>query len=428
MSEQSEEFATEPVPPEHRVPWYRVGVISAMVAFSLPTFVTGIEVATAVDARTAIIAILAGNLLLSFIGSFSGAIGARTHLSSYMLTRIAFGTRGAALVNLAFALSLLGWFGVNIDLFSGAVIRLFTDVFAMDVPVWAIELGAGIVMTTTTIYGFRAINTLSLILVPVLMVVTAMLLTQALGVRPLAESLAMASGHELTFGRAMSSIVGAVIIGAIILPDITRFIREWRGAIYTAVLSYSIIGCIVQGAGGLAAIAFGNDDLLDVMIVIGLSWAAFAIVIAGSWILNSLNLYSATLSIEATLPKLQNTLLIVVLGALGTVAAFFDILERFLDFLFYLAIVFAPVAGVIAVDYVLVRRSAYHEQRLLRERTVIPFALGAWGLGAVVALLGSEDVITLSGVAALDAIVIAAVAYLILSRFYPESETQEAHP
>jgi len=260
------------------------------------------------------------------------------------------------------------------------------------------------------------------------MVVTAMLLTQALGVRPLAESLAMASGHELTFGRAMSSIVGAVIIGAIILPDITRFIREWRGAIYTAVLSYSIIGCIVQGAGGLAAIAFGNDDLLDVMIVIGLSWAAFAIVIAGSWILNSLNLYSATLSIEATLPKLQNTLLIVVLGALGTVAAFFDILERFLDFLFYLAIVFAPVAGVIAVDYVLVRRSAYHEQRLLRERTVIPFALGAWGLGAVVALLGSEDVITLSGVAALDAIVIAAVAYLILSRFYPESETQEAHP
>ena len=75
MSETSEEFATEPVPEDRTVPWVRVGLISAMVAFSLPTFVTGIEVATAVDGRTAIFAILAGNLLLSFIGAFTGSIG-----------------------------------------------------------------------------------------------------------------------------------------------------------------------------------------------------------------------------------------------------------------------------------------------------------------------------------------------------------------
>ncbi len=417
MSETSEEFATEPVPEGRTVPWVRVGLISAMVAFSLPTFVAGIEVATVVDGSTALLAILAGNLLLSFIGAICGSIGARTRLSSYMLTRIAFGTRGAAVVNLAFAVSLLGWFGVNIDLFSGAVLRLVRDVLDVTVASWVVELGAGIVMTTTTIYGFRAINTLSMLLVPVLMVVTAMLIATALGVRPLADTMAMADASELTFGAAMSSIVGAVIIGAIILPDITRFIREWHGGIYTAVLSYFVIGSIVQGAGGLAAIAFGNDDLLDVMIVIGLSWAAFAIVIAGSWILNSLNLYSTTLSIEATLPRLENRLLIVVLGALGTIAAFFNILDYFLTFLFYLAIVFAPVAGVIAVDYMLVRREAYHEARLASERDVIPFALLAWAAGAVVALLGSEGIVTFTGIAALDAIIVAALAHLLLSRF-----------
>ena len=424
MSDASSEFATEPVPDDRAEPWPKVAVISAMVAFSLPTFVTGIEVATAVDSSTAIAAILCGNLLLFVIGALCGAIGARTRLSSYMLTRIAFGTRGAALVNLAFAVSLLGWFGVNIDLFSGAVERLAQDVFAFELSPWIIELGAGIVMTITTIYGFRAINVLSTLLVPVLMGVTAMLVYRSLDVQPFADTLAGANAAELTFGSAMSSVVGGIIVGAIILPDITRFSREWRGGVYTALISYGVLGSVVQGAGGLAAIAFGNDDLLDVMIVVGLSWAAFAIVIAGSWVLNSLNLYSAGLSVEATLPSAPNTPLIIVLGALGTVAAFADILDYFLTFLIYLAIVFAPVAGVIIVDYLWVRRSAYHERRVESERSVSSLALLAWGLGAIVALLGENGVWTPSGIAALDAIAVAALGYLLLVRFAP-SESRE---
>lgn len=417
MSEHAGEFATVPVPDEHTVPWIRVAVISAMVAFSLPTFVTGIEVAAAVDGRSAVLAILGGNLLLSVIGAFCAVVGARTRLSSYMLARIAFGTKGAAVVNLAFALSLLGWFGVNIDLFGGAVQRLASDVFAVYPPAWSVELAAGAVMTVTTIYGFRAINTLSLVLVPVLMLVTGLLIARALSEQPLAETLALANAAELSFGDAMSSVVGGVVIGAIILPDVTRFIREWHGGIYTAVMSYLVIGSIVQGAGGLAAIAFGNHDLLDVMIVIGLGWAAFAIVIAGSWILNSLNLYSTMLSIEATVPSLPNRALVLTLGALGTIAAFLNILDMFLTFLFYLAVIFVPVAGVIAIDYVWIRREAYHEARLSAERPWVPSALAAWAAGAAVALLGANDVMAISGIAAVDAIAVTALGYLIFSRF-----------
>ena len=144
-------------------------------------------------------------------------------------------------------------------------------------------------------------------------------------------------------------------------------------------------------AGGLAADLLANDDFLDVLIVMGLSWAAFVIVIAGSWVLNSLNLYSTTLSIEATIPSTENRLLIVVLGALGTVAAFLNILDYFLTFLFYLGIVFVPVAGVIAVDHFFARPSAYFDDLAAAERSVSPTALAAWAAGTVVALLGAEE-------------------------------------
>lgn len=417
MNVESEEFATEPVPREHTVGWVRVGLISAMVAFSLPTFVTGAEIFLATENTRAFHSILIGCGLLTLIASISGSIGTRTHLSSYMLARVAFGTKGAALVNIAFAISLLGWFGVNIDLFSGAILRLLRDTMDVAAAPWIVELFAGIAMTITTIYGFRAINMLSTLLVPVMMVVTVLLVSGALDARSFAETLAVQQASDISFGDAISSVVGGVIIGAVILPDITRFIRHWPGAVYTALLSYLVVQSIVMIAGGLAADVFDNADLLDVMILMGLGWAAFAVIIAGSWVLNSLNLYSTTLSVDATFPKMENRLSIVALGALGTIAAFLNILEHFLSFLFYLAIVFVPVAGVIAVDYFVARRTAYHENLLAAERTVSWTALISWTGGAIVALLGAESIIRLSGIAALDAMFVSALAYAILSRF-----------
>ena len=417
MSEHSGEFATEPVPDHKTVGWLRVGMISAMVAFSLPTFVAGVEVATAVSADRAVRSLFFGSLMLTIIGCITGSIGARTRLSSYMLVRIAFGDRGASLVNIAFALSLLGWFGVNIDLFGDAVVRLLLDEFNVSVHPWMVELSAGMIMTITTVYGFRAINLLSMLLVPVLMVVTAVLISTSLGVRPVSEIFAERSSSSMTLGDAISSVVGTVIVGAVILPDITRFIRHWRGAIYTALLSYLVIGFIVMGAGALASVALANDHMLDIMIVMGLGWAAFAIVIAGSWVLNSLNLYSTMLSVEATMPRLNNKLVVAVLGTLGTAAAFLNILDYFLTFLFYLAIIFVPVAGVIAVDYILVRRSAYHADRITLQRPVAPLAIAAWAAGALVALLGAQGIVNLSGIAALDAMAVSAIGYLALMKW-----------
>ncbi len=410
------EFATGPVPAARRVGWVRVGLISAMVGFSLPTFVAGVEVFQAAPNDEATLAVLLGCLMLTFIGALTGSIGARTHLSSYLLVRIAFGERGAALVNIAFALSLLGWFGVNIDLFSAVLLRLFEDVPGIAATPWVVEGFAGAVMTITTIYGFRAINRLSMLLVPVMMVVTAVLVNAALGMAPPGEIFSGADGGALSFGDAVSSVVGGVIVGAVILPDITRFIARWQGAVFTALLSCLLVNSMVMIAGGMASEVLGNDDFLDVMLVMGLGWGAFAIVIAGSWVLNTLNLYSTVLGVEATFPRLENRLSIIVLGLIGTGAAFLDILDFFLSFLFYLAIVFVPVAGVIAVDYLLLRRTAYHGDLDLAGRSLSPAALAAWAAGAVVALLGSLEALRLSGIAALDAMLVSAIAYGLLGR------------
>ena len=413
--ETTNEFATEPVPDSATVGWFRVAMVAAMVSFSLPMFLTGLEISVIHSPSQTLLILIVGSLILTLIGCVTAAIGASTRLSSYMLNRVAFGRRGAALVNLAFAISLLGWFGVNIDLFSSAVLRLATDIFGYSLPVWPVELFAGIAMTVTTVFGFRAINILSMILTPVLIAVTAQLIAGSLEMTSVSELMAIHVNSGASFGDGVSAVVGAVIVGAVILPDITRFIRHWRGAVYVVLIAYFLVNLTVTIAGGLSATALGDDDLLNIMITLGIGFAAFAIVILGSWVLNSLNLYSTMLSVESTLPKLNPTVLVVVLGLLGTIAAFLDVLEHFLSFLFYLSIIFVPVAGVIIVDFLFVRRAAYHESRKVLEVSFRPAAVISWLVGAAVALVGSWGWISLSSIAAIDAMLVAGFTYFLLS-------------
>ena len=168
-----------------------------------------------------------------------------------------------------------------------------------------------------------------------------------------------------------------------------------------------------------------DNDLLNIMITLGIGGAAFVIVICGSWVLNSLNLYSTMLSVESTFPNLNYKLLIMVTVALGTVAAFFNILDYFLDFLFYLSVVFVPVAGVISVDYLVIRRSAYHGDLQSSQAGIRILAMVAWGIGAGLALLGSEGFITISGIAAVDAMLAAALSYYLLVKLVASSSTQD---
>ena len=423
--DENSEFAAVTITDNQLVPWPRVAAVGAMVAFSLPTFVTGLEVGAGLSPMHTVWALLWGSAIIVVIGAVMGVIGAKTRMSSYLLVRIAFGDRGASLVNIAFAISLLGWFGVNINLFMDAVAGLGRDVWGVELPPIGLAIFASFCMTLTTLIGFKAINILASLLVPVLAVVTVLLAKFALSTQSISEVFAVEKVETLTVGEGISAIVGAIIIGAIILPDITRFVKHWSGAIYTAVISYFIVQTAVMGAAALAGATSGKDDVLEIMLDLNLGIGAFLIVIAGSWVLNSLNLYSAVLGMKATFPKLKTVFLTIALGVIGVAAALMNILDSFITFLFYLSVIFIPVAGVLIIDALLIRPSIYKIETLDDNRTLNWKAFAAWAVGAVVAVLASDGFIpTLTKIAALDAVILSGVLYIALA--WTQRETKQA--
>lgn len=414
--DNTSEFAEVAIKKEQQVAWFRVAAVSSMVAFSLPTFITGLEIYHGLAPLDAAWALIVGSVILFAIGSMMAVIGANTHMSSYLLVRIAFGDKGAGVVNIAFAISLLGWFGININLFADATGRLLLNLFDIGVPQYVLSIIASLVMTSTCLLGFRAINILSTAMVPVLALVTAFLAFYALRIASFDTPIAAPREVSMTLGDGISVVVGAIIIGVIILPDITRFVRHWSGAVGTAFISMMIVQLLVMAIAAISGAATGETEILGVMLSLGMGLGAFIIVITSSWILNALNLYSTVLSVKATFPKLNEKALTLALGAVGIAAALMNILDYFVVFLFYLSVIFVPVAGVIIIDYLFVHRVDYKVDSLAENRTYAPKALIASGVGAVAAITMSENIInSITGMAAVDAMILAAIVYSILS-------------
>ncbi|MEP3420959.1 MAG: cytosine permease [Erythrobacter sp.] len=411
----SNEFEEVTIDAENLVPWPRIAAVAAMVGFSLPTFLTGLEVSIGLPPWEAFGALLLGSLIIFAIGGIIGMIGARTRMSSYLLIRLAFGDAGAGLVNIAFAISLLGWFGLNINLFTQAMGRLALSMFDIQLPEIAMAAIAGLCMTVTTLVGFRAINWLSTLMVPVLAFVTVWLITSALGEKSFAAIMQTDVEPTLTMGAGVSAIVGAIIVGAIILPDITRFAKTTQGAVGTAFIAYVPIQIVVMGAAGLAGSLAPNAEFLDILIDLGLGLGAIIIVIASSWALNSLNLYSTVLSVKATFPNWNRTALTIGLGAVGVIFALMNILDSFITFLIYLSAVFVPVAGVLVADYLVVRQDHYALENLGKGAAVNAKAFAAWLIGAGFAIgeiLGWVPSPT--GFAALEAALLTGAVYLAM--------------
>ena len=438
--EDGSEFSAVPIRDDQLVSWPRVAAISAMVGFSLPTFLTGLEVFSGLSPMDAVLALFWGCLLVTVVGAIMGYIGAKDRMSSYLLVRVAFGDKGAALVNIAFAISLMGWFGLNINLFMDTVGRLASDLWGVNISPLILSIGASACMTLTCLVGFRAINLLSTLLIPVLVIVTILFARSAFSQFSMGEFMAMdaparAVGENImSMGDGISWMVGGVIIGAIILPDITRFMRQASGAIYTAVFTYLIVNILVTVAAGLAGVSSGvfdsyfdaegvtrTDVILKLMLDVNLGFGAFIIIVTGSWVLNSLNLYSAVLSTKATFPKLNTKWLTIILGAAGVIAALMNILDQFDVFLWYLSIIFIPVAGVLIIDRLFVRPSAYNLETLSKNSQLNTPAFLAWAIGAIFAILADRAVLpTPTGIGAMDALILSGVLYFLFAKVFAQ--------
>ncbi|MFS1422481.1 cytosine permease [Shewanella sp. 10N.286.48.B5] len=414
-----DDYATRPVPQDKTVGGVRIGMINGGLAFAVPGLITGLELGGALGLSQSIYAFIIGGIILSVLGTVTGLVGMHNRLTSCMTMKFVFGRKGANLLSLAFVLSLLGWYGVNINLFSEVSQALFQQLFTVTVPLWLLEVSAGMLITLTTIWGFKLIEKLSSLFVPILFMLVAYMLYKSVGYVIAPDAVTQFNSIELTFGEAVSAVVGSFIVSVVLMPDFSRFAKTTNDTIIASFLPFLVLNSFVYIAAAMAGIAVQQSDILAVMLTLGIGTLAFILLIMSSWVTNVVNLYSAALGFNAINISWKEWKIIVVSGVLGTIIASFNLLANFTDFLFSLSIIFTPVAAIYVVDFFIVRnKQSYLLSELSQVAAVNYLAVIAWAVGIATSMLTNHGLITITGIEVCDAILVTAPTYYLLMQAF----------
>ncbi|MEH6713163.1 MAG: cytosine permease [Paraglaciecola polaris] len=413
-----DDYATSPVPQSETVNGIGIGMINGGLAFAVPGLITGIQLGGSLGLEKSIFAFLLGGFALAMLGTVTGLVGMHNRFSSCMTIKFVFGTTGANFINLAFVVSLLGWYGVNVDLFS-QVSQQFLLKYAGGTPdTWLLEVLFGVLITAVTIWGFKVIERITNLLVPILFAIIVYLLVQSIGYANSHEITAITPQTiSLTFGEGVSAVVGSFIVSVVLMPDFSRYAAKPIDTVYASFLPFLLINSFVYVVSAFAGIVVANSDILSVMLVLGLGGMAFFLLLVSSCVTNVINLYSCGLGLMAVFPKFKEWQWIIVAGILGTVVASFNVLDNFTNFLFGLSIIFTPVAAIYVVDFFLIRQSRkYQLASLQRDHNINYRAVIAWLIGICTSFLSNHGWLTITTIEVFDAMLVTLPVYYLLSR------------
>ena len=408
-----EEFTSGAVPENVSSSGFSLALIVIGGTIGFAIFIVSAQIGGSLGYTKAALAFALGSLILGIMGAMTSYVGARSRLSTYLLTDYAFGRSGSKIANAAVAISLIGWYGVISNSLGQAAHQMLLDAFGVGIPTWILVLVASALMIAITINGFKGIDKLALFLVPVML---AFLLFA--GYRSVSESTGAPLGltNDFTFQTAVSAVVGSYIAGVIIQPDYSRFAKSRAGAIWSVFIALGIIFPLVMFLSALPSLTAANPDLLAVMATLGLAIPAFFLFALGAWASNVLCLYSSGLSIATMTSQFTLKQILLAIGVIGTSIAFVEAQSYLVGFLVALGVIIPPIGAVYLIDAFLIRRFSYRESKDEKTNQYSIPALASWGAGSAFGFISQSTTIQLTGIASIDTLIVTALVLVALER------------
>jgi cytosine permease len=360
---------------------------------------------------TAIRATVVGSLVLCAMSVPAAMVGARTRLSTYMIVSNVFGNIGARFVNLVLALVLLGWFAVTAELFGRTCYLTAVAYVSSAPPQWVFTIACSALVIATTVFGFRAIDRLSLLVAPLLVVLTSYVAVRALERVHWAALMAI-PGTQADLSTGISAVIGGMIVNVVLMPDVTRYSRSTFDCALISVTGNGI------GAGGalilamLPALAFHEGDPMRYMATLGLVGIAFATLVLSTWTVNAINLYSTGLVTSTAFRRTAYGRIVISCGVLGTIVAVIGVADGLIGFLVLLGLVVPPIAGVYLADFFVLGRNDYAADHHLQQSEVTNLnGLLACAAGGIIGILTYYLHASLTGVPTIESFVSAGLLY-----------------
>jgi len=290
-------------------------------------------------------ALILGHLLGGALLFAAGLIGARTRRNAMETAADAFGRWGGRLFAALNVFQLVGWTAVMVSQGAAAVHALSGVSVTLGCAVLAALVAAWIFVVAYDRFHFAAIGI-------GLLAVLAVVLTVRLAALP-DGGVPMAS---IGFCAAFEIAVAMPLSWLPLISDYTRAAgRPLAGAAVSAVV-YTLVSIWMYGLGILLARS-GSLDLASGIAKAGLGAIGLAVVMFSTVTTTFLDAYSSGESMKTILPRVNARGVGVLVCVLGAGLAIRGIEDRYVEFLYLIASVFAPMAAVMIVSRYFVRHT-----------------------------------------------------------------------
>jgi NCS1 nucleoside transporter family len=369
-----DEHGIEPIPAEGRTStplqqfWIWAGANLAPINWVLGA----LGIILGLSLVETLLVLVVGNLVGCTLFGLFCIMGSRTGVNQMVLSRAAFGRRGAYLPATAQMLMTMGWLGVNTWIVLDLVLGIFDEMGLNDpgtATKYAVGIGIMAVQAVIAVVGFYWIQTFEKWTVPVAAAIMALMTVLAWTKVDVVWSTSTVSGGDKW--TAITQLMTAIGVGWGITwlswsSDYTRFIKPgtperkvfWStfSGIFIPTVWLGFVGASIASAGtetdpaALVTAAFGSTSILILFLVMH-----------GPVATNILNLYSATLaalSLDIRVARWKVALVVSVVGTIALIAFIeSDSFARDFDnWLVSVVVWIAAWGGVMLVDFYVVRR------------------------------------------------------------------------
>ncbi len=417
----ADDFPLTEVPRTARRGLFSLLTVLLGFVFFTPTMLAGAQVATAFRPGSLIAILVTGSLILGTYVAVLAVIGARTGLSTVMLARFTLGSKGSKWADLLLGGTQVCWYAVTAAFFAELIARAF----GWQGYEWLIIVLGASLTGVTAYYGYRGIEIISTVSVPLMLVLCGWVLLGAIDeVGGISGFGAVEPTTAIPWATAVTIVIGTFVSGGTQTPNWSRFARLPREAFVAAFGAFFFANLLMLVFGAVGALAYAEGDFVAVLLRLNVVLAAVVLLALNVWTTQDNAAYAFGLA-GATLTGVPEKRPFVVGGiAIAVVLALSGIYEALPQYLILLGLLIPPLGGTIIGDYVFVWRGRLPSVADTRFVSFRWTCIGAYLAGTSTALV--TDHIAL-GLPPVQGIVVAILAVPLLERLAARLGVDASH-
>lgn len=423
-SQGNEDYPLSPVPPNARKSlWSLAPLLMGFTLYSGTLFAGGLVGPAYRFFPDLLTVIILGNLILGLYAAGLGYIAGNTGLSTVLMARFSFGSIGSRWVDFILGFTQIGWYAWGSALIADLLNKL------AGVPAswnWLTILFFTYFFCSTAYIGYRAMDWLSRIAVPAMLILMVWSLSIALGqVGGVAGIQAIVPAKQMGLGEALTIIVGTFVSGGTQATNWSRFAKSGAtGAIGTLTAFFFANGFLIF-CGAFCALVYSgvqavtdSSDIVQVMAYQGLLFWGLVLLFLNMWTTQDNTIYAFSVAGAHMFRTTKRTLFVLGGATIALVLAWGGIYTMLVPYLILLGTFIPPIGGVIMADYWLYRKGAFPT---LEERQP------AFNWAGVIAYVVASAIAYYSpGIKPINGIISAVILYFILSKVIPQPSSSRA--